>query len=320
MGKVFIYGQIGVEVKASEIVKAIADDKEAIDVYINSPGGNVYEGMAIFNALQRHGNVSTYIDGLAYSAASWIALAAKKEKRYMAKNAQFGIHQAMNFGGGNKKDLEAQIEVLERIDKAQIELYSQSTGLKESDIIDIMTKDTPLDFAEALALGFVAGEHIPSEIAALFTKSINTEMFNINDLLTFKKQATNEEPVSEEIKAEVETKVEASHKEAETPAEALSADFTKRKDFEEYKAVTEPFMNAVIDYIKDQPTKEEIAEMIDKAANKKLVALLGQIKSEGSVPAPEETQFAEAKKEETNGGLTLEVDKMKSVFNEINNK
>ena len=60
MGKIFIYGQIGREVRASEIVKAIATDKETIDVYINSPGGNVYEGMAIFNALERHGDVNTH--------------------------------------------------------------------------------------------------------------------------------------------------------------------------------------------------------------------------------------------------------------------
>ena len=96
-------------------------------------------------------------------------------------------------------------------------------------------------------------------------------MFKIDDLLTFRKQATKEEPVSDEIKAEVTERVEAEHKEAETPAQALSANFTAKQDFEEYKSVTEPFMSAIIDYIKDQPKKDEIQAMIDNAANAKLV-------------------------------------------------
>lgn len=302
--KVFIYGQIGREVKASETVKAIAETQEAIDVYINSPGGNVYEGMAIFNALQRHGNVSTYVDGLAYSAASWVALAAPTEKRFMAANAQIGIHQAMNFGGGNKKELQAQIEVLERIDNAQIDLYKSSTGLQENQIKDIMSKDTPLSFEEAVSLGFVSGEHTPQKIAALFDTNLN-DMFKIDELLTFRKAAKQEEAIPE-VKAEVEEKIEAEHKEAETPAQALAAGFTPKKDFEEYKAVTEPFMDTVIEYIKEQPKTDDIKAMIKEAVNASMVTLLGQINSKGSVPQAEETQFAEAKKEETYEPLTLE--------------
>ena len=302
----FIYGQIGREVKASEVVQAIAQTKEPINVYINSQGGNVYEGMAIYNALERHGDIATHIDGIAYSAASWPVLAAPREKRFMAKNAQFGIHNAINFGGGNKEELKAQIEVLDRIDKAQIEIYEHKTDLAASEIVEIMKRGTPLSFEEALSLGFVSGEHQPQEIAAIFTNFIKTDMgFKIEDLISFKKQATNEEPVKEEIKAEVEDKVEAEHKKAETPAEALSANFTQKSDFEAYKAITEPFMNAIIEYIQDQPKKEEIEKMIDKAANAKLVELLSNINSQGSVPAPEETQFAEAKQQETFEPLTL---------------
>ena len=296
MGKIFIYGQIGKEVKASEVVKQIASDPGHIEVYINSPGGNVYEGIAIYNQLQKHGDVSTFIDGLAYSAASWIALAAPKNQRFMSPNAQFGIHAAMNFGGGNKDQLQAQIEVLERVDKAQIELYQSATDLSSGEIKEIMKRDQPLEFTEALALGFVSGEHTPSKIAALFNTN-NNNMFKIDDLLTFRKQAESKEPVSDEIKAEVTEKVKAEHTEAETPAQALSANFTAKQDFEEYKSVTEPFMSAIIDYIKDQPKKDEIQAMIDKAANAKLVELLAQIKTNGSVPAAEETSFAEAKKE-----------------------
>ena len=74
-------------------------------------------------------------------------------------------------------------------------------------------------------------------------------------------------------------------------------------------------MSAIIDYIKDQPKKDEIQAMIDKAANAKLVELLAQIKTNGQVPAPEETNFAEAKK----GPETFEPLTLKKNFFELKN-
>lgn len=288
---IFIYGQIGREVKASEVVKSIAETTEAIEVYINSPGGNVYEGMAIFNAIGRHGNTSTFIDGLAYSAASWIALAAPKEKRFMAKNAQFGIHQAMNFGGGNKDDLQAQIEVLARIDKAQIELYQNATGLKQSEIQALMKRDTPLDFTEALSNGFVSGEHVPEKIAALFS----TTNIDMNDVLkTFATFLKGGEDVPETIAEEVQKETKEAMEKAESTKEQMFAQFAKADDFLAHKKGVETFVDAVMKWMGDQPSKEDIEKWIDAKANEKLLAFMSDVKSRGSVPAPEETQFAEA--------------------------
>ena len=85
--KIFIYGHVGSDVQSSEIVSQIENNKdEEIQVFINSPGGNVFEGLAIYNALNRAketAKVSTHIDGLAFSAASWISQAATKGNRFM---------------------------------------------------------------------------------------------------------------------------------------------------------------------------------------------------------------------------------------------
>lgn len=285
MGKVFIYGQIGLEVNARDIIAEIEESKDNLEVHINSPGGNVYEGFAIFNALQRKRDIlTTYIDGLAYSAASWIALAALPENRYMSKAAQFGIHKASNFAGGNSDDLKKQVEALNKIDQIQLEIYTMATGLDESYIDNIMKADTPLSLKEASAFGFQEFE--AEKIAALF--NIN-DMSKLEDLLNHFK-GTDKIP---EVEAASKEEVEAKHKEAETPIEALSADFTSHTEFLEFKATTQPFMEAIIDYIEKQPKMEEIEAMIEKSANEKLVALLAQIKTKGSVPAAEETSFVE---------------------------
>ena len=303
MGKVFVYGQIGREVKASEIVQAIAQDKEALEVYINSPGGNVYEGMAIFNAIGRHGNASTFIDGLAYSAASWIALAAPKGKGFMARNAQFGIHQASNFGGGNKDELQAQIEVLTRIDKAQIELYHNATGLNTTEIQDIMKRETPLSFDEAKEFGFISGEHIPEKIAALFS----TDKIDMNDVLkTFASFLKGDGEAPPSIKEEVLKETTEALEKAESTKEQMFAEFASRADYLEHKKGVETFVDAVLDYIKGQPTKEEIEKWIEAKANEKLVAFMAEVKTKGHIPAAHESQFAEvAKAEETYETLTL---------------
>lgn len=295
MGKVFVYGQIGREVRASEIVKAIAQDKEPLEVYINSPGGNVYEGMAIFNAIGRHGNASTFIDGLAYSAASWVALAAPKGKRFMARNAQFGIHQASNFGGGNKDELQAQIEVLTRIDKAQIELYHNATGLNTDEIQDIMKRETPLSFDESKEFGFVSGEHIPEKIAALFS----TDKIDMNDVLkTFATFLKGDGEAPTNIKEEVLKETAEALEKAESTKQQMFTEFASNQAFMEHKKVVEAYTEASMKVLEGLPTKEEIVALVNAKATEKVVALFAEIKTKGHIPAPEETHFADTAKEE----------------------
>jgi ATP-dependent Clp endopeptidase proteolytic subunit ClpP len=310
MSSVFIYGQIGREVRASEIVKQIeAAKNDSLSVYINSPGGNVYEGMAIFNALERHSNVSTFIDGLAYSAASWIALAAPREKRFMAKNAQFGIHQSINFAGGNKDDLQAQIEILERVDKAQTELYQEKTGLQESEIQTLMKRDSPLSFEEALSFGFVSGEHQPAEIAALFNINDNMDLFEKMSSVFNKESKT-----PDLIKEEAEKEAKAAFEKAEDVEAQFTAQFAKVSDLEALKGTLEPFIESILDKWNALPTKEDIDNMVAAKTKLAVAEWASKIRTEGTVFTQEETQFAEAKKEESYEALTLGKPDFNSLF------
>ena len=303
--KVFIYGTIGSEVRASEIISQIESTKDsAIDVYINSPGGSVYEGFAIYNALQRHSEkVSTYIDGLAYSAASWISQAAPAGRRFMSRASHFGIHQALNMGGGNKADLEDQIEQLAKIDEVQEFIYSTSSGLSSESIRGLMESGKPLSYEQALANGFVDGEgqDYVQQLAANF--NLNNNMDLLNDFQNFLKGAKGEGS-TEEVAEKVEAKVAENLEKAETPAEVLGKDFAKLTDFEEYKANVEPMLTAMFEYIKEQPKEADINKMVAEKVAEEMKGLLSKIKSTATVPTPVEAGY-DSEQVESFGPLTL---------------
>ncbi len=305
--KLFIYGTIGKEVRSSDIVSQIGKNKDdVIDVHINSPGGSVYEGFAIYNALQRESlkrTVRTHIDGLAYSAASWISQAAKKGNRFMSKVSQFGIHQALNMGGGNKEDLENQIEQLAKIDEVQVYIYSQHTGLDDKDITAIMEAGKVLSYKEALSSGFIDGEAQTQKLAANF--NLNTDM-DFEKLSNLFKSAKGEAEVLDEVKEKTEAKLAEDLEKAETPAEVLTKDLVSASDFENYKGTVRPILEAIFEYISEQPKKEEIFAEIAKVSNKKMIELVSQIQSNKQVPTPEETAFNDkAEQVESYGPLNL---------------
>ena len=86
----------------------------------------------------------------------------------------------------------------------------------------------------------------------------------------------------------------------------MFAEFASRTDYLEHKKGVETFVDAVLDYIKGQPTKEELQKWIDATANEKLIAFMAEVKTKGHIPAAHESQFAEvAKDKETYEPLTL---------------
>src|SRR6056297_1980647 len=97
VAELYIYGVIGFDPDAksfSEEMKAIQG--KDLSVYINSPGGSVFDGMAIVNQIERHeGKVTAYVDGLAASAASFILTAA--DEVYIAENASVMIHNCWSM-------------------------------------------------------------------------------------------------------------------------------------------------------------------------------------------------------------------------------
>lgn len=158
--EILIYSPIGKSywedtVEAKKFVEEINDlDVSTIALRINSPGGSVFDGTAIFNAIVRHkATVTTYIDGLAASIASVIALAG--DKVVMADNAMFMIHNPWTVAVGNSDDMRKTAEVLDKIRDVMVRVYDKKASLEADAIRDAMAEETWYDADEALDAGFV---------------------------------------------------------------------------------------------------------------------------------------------------------------------
>ena len=126
---------------------------EPVVVRINSPGGSVFEGQAMFTALARHTpGVIVQIDALAASAASFVAMAGSRIE--IAKNAMIMIHNAWGGTLGNASDHEKAASVLRKIDEQLASQYVERTGQTADKIRDMMADETWLDASQAVELGF----------------------------------------------------------------------------------------------------------------------------------------------------------------------
>ena len=162
--ELLIYGEIssflfwGDETTPKEVddmLKAIGDVSE-LSVRINSPGGEVFAGMAIYSMLKRHkATVTAYIDGLAASISSVIPLAA--DKIVMMRGGMLMVHKPMGgIRGATADEMRAQANLLDKIEGEMRALYSAKTGMSDDDVKDILSGgDTWYTADEALAAGFI---------------------------------------------------------------------------------------------------------------------------------------------------------------------
>ncbi len=124
-----------------------------VTIRINSPGGDVFEGVAIHNALAQHeGKVTVHIDALAASAASVIAMAG--DEIHIAANAMVMIHRAWTWTAGNANDLEKEAALLRQIDGTLVATYVARTSQETADIEAMLDAETWLTAEDAKAKGF----------------------------------------------------------------------------------------------------------------------------------------------------------------------
>lgn len=141
-------------ISAEQVGKALAEFGGAdVEIYLNSPGGDVFEGRAIQTRLKQYaGNTSLYIDGYAASAATTVALGA--DKRIIAEGAFFMIHNSWTIGFGEKKDLRKTADLLEQIDDAIGSDYAAITGEGRDIITQWMDDETWFNANKTVELGF----------------------------------------------------------------------------------------------------------------------------------------------------------------------
>lgn len=153
--QIHIYDDIGfMGVTAQNLVDDLSAINGPVELRMNSGGGEIFEGIAIYNALCAR-DVAVYIDGIAASAASFIAMAASPGKLFMAKNASMMIHDGQAMAMGNAKDLSDLVDVLERESKKIASIYADRTGKTQKYFRNKMRKETWYDADQALEEGLV---------------------------------------------------------------------------------------------------------------------------------------------------------------------
>lgn len=142
------YG-IGAGTFAAQLAEITAS---TITLRINSPGGDVFDGLAMYATLQSHpATISTIVDGLAASAASIVALAGTKLA--MAENAFLMIHKAWSIALGNADDFKSQAAVLDKIDGQLAAIYAKKSGKPLAQIQAAMAAETWYTADEAMSFG-----------------------------------------------------------------------------------------------------------------------------------------------------------------------
>lgn len=140
-------------------LKALGDVKD-INVSINSPGGSVFDGLAIYNALKASSaNVTVKVMGVAASIASVIAMAGKKV--VMPENSFLMVHNPWSFAMGNANDMRDMADVLDKLGESLVGTYCAKTCKPKAEIQALLDAETYLSAAEAVDMGF-ADEMIPN--------------------------------------------------------------------------------------------------------------------------------------------------------------
>jgi|TARA_B100002052_G_C15887171_1_gene602089 ATP-dependent Clp endopeptidase proteolytic subunit ClpP len=195
---VYIFDEIGsYGVNAQSFIEEIkAYRKKPMNLHINCVGGDVFDGMAIYNVIKkRTAETTVYIEGIAASMGSVIALAA--DNVVMAENSLFMIHNAWGGAMGEASEMRKTANLLEKISNEIADIYVKKTKLPYDKVKDMMDEETWLNADEALELGFVDSISDAIKVAAKYDVSkfkniTNEEIVNKLNVNLKSKKMTDE--------------------------------------------------------------------------------------------------------------------------------
>lgn len=154
-----IYGDIGESwwwdsTSAADVDNALKNaGNNNLIVRLNSPGGDAFDGIAIYNRLKNHpGKVTIHVDGWACSAASVIAMAA--DELIMGAGSMLMIHEASNIVWGTKNDFRKQADLLDKLEDGIIDIYMMKANVDREEIREKVDAETWFSASEALEIGF----------------------------------------------------------------------------------------------------------------------------------------------------------------------
>lgn len=296
-----IFGVVGEEVRAADIIPQIQAEKGAIDVNIMSVGGDVREGLAIYDELRKAADngqeVNTFALGITASIASIIFMAG--DVREVSDNAEIMVHNASAGICGNKHDLKEAVEFLDGVDDKLIAVYTDRTALSIEEVTGLVDQETFMSADEAVSKGFATAKTNALALVAILNKTkepVNMadeqkeehkNMFNkfvswLNSDVKAEAKAEAPEVKAEEEKPDLEAEnvalkaeladlkakaegEEEEKKEADAKAEEdkAKAEDEEKKEMEEAKAQHEAKAHLIFDAMtQDKITKFEAKNLI----------------------------------------------------------
>lgn len=226
-------------------LKQISSNK--LTVVINSGGGDVWAGLAMYNALRElDAQVTVRVDGLAASIASVIAMAG--DKIIMSPGSMMMVHKASAWAGGNADELEKTIEMLKAVEESIVPIYAEKTGLSNEEVQELLNAETWMSAEEAVNKGFA------DEIAKKAVQEVVHQAFS--GVLALSMSATKTS-----IESFIKAKAEADAGEAEAEEELNDTDATTptdKVDEDQADDVTE-----VAEEAKEETNETEVVETVE---------------------------------------------------------
>ncbi|OME59477.1 head maturation protease, ClpP-related [Paenibacillus odorifer] len=197
-----IYGLIGNSwwedsVSASDIDNVLKSINGDVVIYLNSPGGDAFDGIAIFNRLMDYkakhkAKITIHIDGWACSAASVIAMAA--DELIMGLGSMLMIHEASSLVWGSKTEMRKEANVLDELEEGIIDIYMTKANISREEIRSAVDAETWYGAQKAVDIGFAtstaAADGKEKEITQLRTQLANMQ----NEIQQLKSNSPKDEP------------------------------------------------------------------------------------------------------------------------------
>jgi ATP-dependent Clp protease protease subunit len=268
-----------------EELKAITSKN--ITVIINSGGGDVWAGLAMYNALNElDAEVTVRVDGLAASIASVIAMAG--DKIIMSPGSMMMIHKASAWAGGDSEDLAKVIEMLETVEESIVPIYADRSGLSREEVQELMNAETWMSAEEAVEKGFAdqVGTKKTEEVTSSFSGVLALSM---SATKASAKQALAHKGVANEVVEEAKEEENVSTP-TPTPTDPTGDEDVETPTTPEKEEVKEPEVPEVVESDtseNNKSTKENIMTEEEKKA--------AEAKAKSDAEAIAQTQVLEPK-------------------------
>jgi len=271
-----LYDAIGYEMDAEWLAAQIPADAEHVTVRINSPGGAVSDGLAMYHYLKDHGaTVTTIVDGYAASAASVVMLAG--DVRQIHRASLVMVHNPWSMAVGNADEMRKAADTLDVHAEALLDVYTAETGMDREELRGLLAEETWMRGEAAVQFGFA------SEVIEAATENDNRAAACVHFAQMIAAIEGGKELVKDETQSEVieepvaeveETAPEAAEDVEDLGEEVVVAEVEIDTD-DEPEAEEQPEVHSVVDEPKPK-TKREAVEQTE-AAKGEIVSLEAEI-------------------------------------------